>query len=231
MAIVSLFLIIVLAVNLKKEQRDELIIPVCCLIVVIIYIVSCPGNALPYTQELNHWFPDYTDFGLVGKLMLGFNIVYAQYFYFSLTTLLLTLAIALRCNIPNSRLALYTLSAFILLIAAENKYEFISNQYLISLLRVERLTSSSYLSAGAVSKAVLLNLTIVVSGLGILIINKSLKERVNASLFYMISSAPTMVLMLSPKICASNDRIFFVSCVMQSALAGYLMIGKLKSNY
>lgn len=229
-AIVNLLLIIVLAVNVKKEQRNELIIPVLCLIAVLIYIVSCPGNTLRYTQELNHWFPNYAEFGLVGKIMLGFNIVYTQYFYFSLTTLLLTLAIAVRCNTLTLRLALCALSAFILFIAVENKYGFISTQYVISLLQIERLTSSSYLSAGAISKAVLLNISIAVSALGTLMTIGSLKERVNVLLFYVISFAPTMVLMLSPTIYASSDRIFFVSCVMQSALAVYRVTAKLKSH-
>jgi len=229
-AIVNLLLIIVLAVNIKKEQRNELIIPAFCLIAVLIYIVSCPGNTLRYTQELNHWFPNYAEFGLVGKIMLGFNIVYAQYFHFSLTPLLLTLAIAVRCNTLTLRLALFALSAFILLIAAENKYEFISAQRIASLLHVERLTSSSYLSAGAILKAVILNLSIVLSAIGMLMMSGSLKERINAFLFYVISFAPTMVLMLSPTIYASNDRIFFVSCVMQAALAAYLVTEKLKSS-
>jgi len=88
---------------------------VTCL--VMLYIITCPGNKIRYDSEVLSWFKSYNNFNVIEKAMLGLNL-YSE-FLFSYNTVIPSLVAFSISSVCDSRFRLVpALAGCVLLITA-----------------------------------------------------------------------------------------------------------------
>lgn len=75
----TIMYIIYLLIN-KKKIHPLFYIYLALSIASLIFIGTCPGNALRYSSELLNWFPDYNQLSFIQKILLAFNNTFELYF-------------------------------------------------------------------------------------------------------------------------------------------------------
>lgn len=211
-AIVNLFFSLSMMLYCAAN-KSSLKIPLTMLVsvlLVLIYIATCPGNKVRYDSEVLKWFKDYNDIGFVKKSLLGLNLYTdALLSHKSLVPAIMAFSISL--IVKKNLRAIPVLAGFILLIVA-----FLYGQPdTIAKTRFTSDSITSMISFRRLAYGFIITMLMLVPLL-LTFRNTMLNFILMALLLSSIASAS--MLGFSPTVYASGDRILFVSYLLFSLI-------------
>lgn len=213
-AVVNFISILVSVVYFKWSGRRYLFLlpPFLSVCIVLIIIVTCPGNMARYDIETATWFEGFNRIGLFGKLVLGCNLyVDALVSKHSVVPLLSSLALIRVCNGFGAKsIAVFWSVVFIAtLIISPDAIHLNENDVLTFLPLVRALLAALYL----------VSIVCVVSA------SRHFDKVSLVIVVCFICSAASIVFMgLSPTIYASGKRVYFVYYVIMIFLSMYALL-------
>jgi hypothetical protein len=228
--IVANLILLLSVLALRFERTLKITLPSLILtFLVLVYILTCPGNEVRFISEVHNQYPDFMSLGLFSKLLLGINLSFDQLTIIQPVVFILmygTLFLITK-NKTAKYLALILLFITVSLFMLNRVIPFVMPHTTVKIFTpVTVLGFTSFLRVFGLAVISLLTCATLYLGL-------KQNQRKPLLIIYICSFSGTVMLGLSPTLYASGERIFYTSAIMISALSAYLVtqaIQTLKHN-
>lgn len=180
--------------------------------IIMLYIVTCPGNNVRYNSEVTKWFSNYKDLSFIQKSMLGLNL-YADSLlsHKTLTPAIMAITACLACKNNLRIIPLLASMALIIFAIVYSSPEILSKT---------RFNSDTIYSSQSILR-VIISLIITAMIVMPVVISQWKSPLSFISLGIFASAiASASVLGFSPTVYASGDRVLYVTYIMFSLFAG-----------
>lgn len=85
---ITLLILYVLFKRKKKVTYKQVRTHFVLVTLELIFVLTCPGNNVRYAAEVNTWFPEYSNIGLLQKVSMGTGSTFYQMFYSKLAIMI-----------------------------------------------------------------------------------------------------------------------------------------------
>lgn len=191
---------------------------------VLFYIVSAPGNFIRINAEIARWMPEYTEFGVFDKIMMGLNLCANQLFdNSSIPVSLVFIAISLVSR--NKWIVILSCLSGIVFLSFSFSFDirFEPVRDLVDILQPKKFELTTLYTATSLLRVAIGMLFVVLMAVLLSTIIVGTKWKIIAAGCVFFSFAPTGVLGFSPTIYASSYRIMFLSYIMITTIAVYVV--------
>ncbi|TCL05719.1 DUF6056 family protein [Sodalis ligni] len=228
LVVINLILLTAIALIFLRNVRRVALLSLAATSLVFAYIILSPGNANRYLLEIPRWYPDFVNFNIIDKVVLGINLSFDQMFSVQPLALIIIYSSLAFLN-ENKKMKLLALLIFIaticLLLLQLKAFSFVHFN------TIYKFNSSNISGFFALSRVAIVLLFATLTTVMIYFSTKERKEAALISIVYISSYAGTVMLGLSPTIYASGQRTLFVSGIMISALATNLAVKSIRKIY
>lgn len=202
--VVNLLFCSLLLIFYKKNdfRLKPLIIAVSLSLLVLIFIVTCPGNKLRYYSEITSWFKDYGSLNLFEKAMFGLNL-YADMLFANKTLIPAVFAFSLSI-ICEKKLRIFPIISACFLVTI---FLITTPPHIFQKIQFNVNNIISTISILRVSLALILTALIFFP---ILISFKTKKIAIFISAMLLGCIASVSMLGFSPTVYASSARVYFI---------------------
>lgn len=170
--------------------------------IVLVYIITCPGNKIRYDAEVVSWFADFKDLSLIQKSLLGLNLFTDAIFsYKTIIPGAAVISLSLLCE-KKEKFITVAAGIFLLILPSLNIIPVI-----FSKTKFSQEDILSYLSVSRVALTLLIISMAVIPAL--MSFNKNIYY-IMAIITFLTSVATTSILGFSPTVYASGARTLFI---------------------
>lgn len=221
-----ILLITIIAFRIKGVEKIT-VISLAFTALVLIFILTCPGNEVRFISEVNHQYPDFMELGLFSKVLLGVNLSFDQLTIVQPVTLIIFYAslFFISSDKKGKYLAFFLLVTMFTLVIVNRLSPFVPPHTTVKIFN-----PISILEKTSFYRALILAAISLTTCITIFFALPQGKKKFYLIIVYISSFSGTVMLGLSPTLYASGERIFYFSCIMICALTAYFVTHGLQAT-